>query len=388
MTDWWQDLRAHFPLCERRAYFFAGAQAPLATEVRDAIAGFLDLWNERAWRFELTEWRWFEEAATLLGSVLECDPLRIVAAESTSHAMNLAAAMVLARWTRDGRPPANVVLHHESHPASSYAWVNAARLGSPLEMRWPRPEGGMDPVDALESAIDERTLAVVATHVSHLTGERLDVIGLHDRFPERRWALLLDAAQSAGALPLAAEVQVCDFVGMPAYKWLLGPPGIGFLVVTPDWLEAVGPPFAGWASAKDVWAMDPERLELAPGGTAFRLGMPNFLGMAGAVAGLRLWTAAGSERIASRIRLLTDRLLTGLAGMELSSPTPTEWSRRAGLVAVDMADADGVMTGLFQSGIEVGVEVNRLRVDPHAYNSEDEVDRLLEHLTAVSRSTS
>ena len=47
--DWAARWRGHFPLCERRAYFFAGAQAPLATEVRQAADDFLQLGDERAW---------------------------------------------------------------------------------------------------------------------------------------------------------------------------------------------------------------------------------------------------------------------------------------------------------------------------------------------------
>jgi len=165
MTEWWEDLRSQFPLCQRRAYLFAGAQAPLSIDVRAAMEGFLDLWNERAWRLEHTEWRWFDLAAELLASILSCDPRRIVAAESTSHAMNIATAMVLGRWSRSGRPAANVVISPEAHPASSYAWLNARRLGAPIDIRWPLVDDDPSPsahAQALLDAIDERTIAVVA----------------------------------------------------------------------------------------------------------------------------------------------------------------------------------------------------------------------------------
>jgi selenocysteine lyase/cysteine desulfurase len=383
VAEWWEVLRSRFPLCSRRAYLFAGAQSPLSIDVRAAIHDFLDLWEERVWRFEQTEWRSFDQAAELLGSILECDPSRVAATESTSHAMNLATAMVLARWSRGGRRPANVVLSHESHPASSYAWVNSRRLGASVELRWPIPEPGQDPADALADSIDERTIAVVASHVSNVTGERLDVSRLTDGFPDRQFALMLDAAQSAGALPLHAEVDGCDFVGIPAYKWLFGPPGFGFLVSRESWLDDIGPPFAGWASVKDVMTMDPRRMDLAQGGVAFRLGIPNFMGAAGAAAGLKLWSEAGGQRISARIHDLTDRFLRGLGELGHSTPTPTDWPRRAGVIAVDLRDPERVMADLLEVGIEVGVELTRLRVDPHAYNTEEEIDRLLDRLAEV-----
>ena len=384
MAEWWEDLRSNFPLCERRVYLFAGAQAPLARSVRQAMEDFLDLWEDRVWRFELSEWSQFDESAVLLGEILGCDASRVIATEGTSHSMNVATSMVLAKWRAEGAPPSNIVLHRESHPASSLAWVNAKRLGAPLELRWPTPGPEESDVDALVRAVDDRTIAVVLTHVSHLTGTRLDVAAFASRYPNRSFAILLDAAQSAGALPLVTEADVCDFIGLPAYKWLFGPPGVGWLVAKPMWIEEVGPPHAGWASAADVWAMDAQELELAKGGAGFRLGIPNFLGMAGARAALRISLDAGRDRIAERIRSLTDVLLTGITGSGYSTPTPVEWQRRAGVVCIEVADATTTVDKLLEEGIEIGYEVAYLRVDPHAYNTEDEILKLIDRLPEVA----
>ena len=380
--DWAARWRGHFPLCECRAYFFAGAQAPLATEVRQATDDFLELWDERAWRFEPAGWDLLEASADLLGGLLGCDPGRVAPADSTSHAMGLATGMVLARWIREGRRPANVVLQHDSHPASTYPWINAQRLGAPVELRWAVTEDGRNAGDALAAAVDDQTLAVVVTHVSFRTGERVDIPALAGRFADRRFALMVDAAQSAGALDLSAETAVCDFIGMPAYKWLLGPPGVGFLVAGADWLDDVGPPFVGWASAREYSVMDSGHMELRTGGGSLRAGMPNFLGLAGAVAGLRLYAQAGPQPVEERIRELTDRLMTGLEMLGYGSPTPRDWASRAGVVLVDLPDAAATMSRLMDAGIEVGVEEGRLRVDPHAYNTEAEIDLLIEHLSA------
>ena len=385
--DWAQTWRAEFPLCDRRVYLFAGAQAPLATPVRRAVEDFLDVWDDKAWRFEETGWQLCDSAAELIGTLLGCRSERVALAESTSHALGLATGMVLARWTRAGQPSANVVLQGDSHPASTYAWLNAQRLGAPIELRWATPHQGQDPADALGAAVDDQTLAVVVTHVSFRTGERLDIPALAARFPSRRFALMVDTAQSAGALDLAALTELCDFVGMPSYKWLLGPPGVGFLVVAESWL-ADGPSFVGWASAREYSVMDAEHLELRPGGDAFRAGMPNFLGLAAAVAGLRLQVEAGPRRIEDRIRLLTDRLMTNLKDQGHGSPTPVDWPRRAGVVLVDLQDATATMSRLLEAGIDVGVEEGRLRVDPHAYNTEQEMDLLLEQLSDEPRVSS
>jgi len=161
----------------------------------------------------------------------------------------------------------------------------------------------------------------------------------------------------------------------------LGPPGVGFLVAGTEWLDDVGPSFVGWASAREYSVMDSEHMALRSGGGSLRAGMPNFLGLAGAVAGLQLYAQAGPRQVEERIRELTDRLMAGLEMHRYESPTPRDWAGRAGVVLVDLPDATATMSRLMDAGIEVGVEEGRLRVDPHAYNTEAEIDLLIEHLS-------
>jgi selenocysteine lyase/cysteine desulfurase len=289
--------------------------------------------------------------------------------------------MALRRGLRGRRGAANVVLERETHPAASYPWWNAARLGDPVELRWPERRPGRSPVDAVASAVDGGTIAVAVNHVSHRTGERFGVLELAEAFPERRFALIVDAAQSAGALPLAEEVAAADFVALPAYKWLLGPPGAGFLVAGEDWLADPGPPLVGYAAAADLSVpVDPRRLELAPGADGFRLGVPSQIVLAGAAAGLELWARFGADRIAGRIETLGARLADGLRQLEIPVATPAHPRERAGVFALAVPDPAWLMGELRRSGVETGAVRGMLRADVHAYNDDSDVDRLLDAL--------
>ena len=387
MTAWWEELRAELPLTSRSAYFFAGAQAPLAVSVRRAMLEVIDRWDEIGWRIADRQWDGLERTQAALAEILECPRRHIVACEGTSHAMNIAALMVLQRWRNAGGRRANVIFDREAHPAGTYGWHNLLRLGEAIEPRWLQTAPGQSDAEALAEAVDDETLAVVVTHVSHRTGERLDVRELAGLFADRHWALVVDAAQSVGALPLADEVKAADFVGFPAYKWLFGPPGVGFLVVGSSWLEDPGPPLVGWAAASDLSVpVDPRRLDLASGGDGFRLGIPNQICLAGAAAGLELLARFGQERITGRIEQLTERVFAGIDGLDLTSPTPRGWKERAGIVCLDVREPDALMRRLRERGIETGVVRGFLRVDLHAYNDEPELDRLLDELSeALSR---
>jgi selenocysteine lyase/cysteine desulfurase len=381
--EWWQELRERLPLARETAYFFAGAQGPLSDDVRAAVTSALDSWDTTGWHIHETEWSHLDDAERELSTLLGCDQARIAHTGSTTEGMSLAAAAVLARWQSVGAPQANVVLHHLGHSAGSYAWLNAVRLGSDVELRWADPRPGQSTVDALIERSDEQTIAVVVSHVNNWDGERLDVPALIERTGTgRRPAVLVDAAQSAGALDLSSLIECADFLAMPAYKWLLGPAGVGFLVIGSDWLEEPGPPMPGWAGMRTPLPLDVRRLDPAPTAASYRQGIPNFLGIGAAAAGLRLLNRAGSARIEARIRSLTETLVATLGDRGIGITTPSAFGDRAGVLTVLVgADPDGVRAALERDGVVCGVERDVLRVDVHAYNDEQDINRLVRGLS-------
>jgi cysteine desulfurase / selenocysteine lyase len=381
-ATWWEALRARLPICGERAYFFPGAHGPLSIDARAAMLGVIDEWDRHAFHVHERAEHVVEDCARGVAALAGCDASRIVFATNTSDALNIGAASVLAVWRRAGSPPANVVLHDQSHAASTYAWLNAVRLGEAIEIRIAQREPGETAVDALVRRVDGETLAVVTTHVSNWDGERLDLVELAGRFPDRSFALIADAAQSAGALPLDDVVRVCDFVGMPAYKFMLGAAGVGFLVVGERWLRDPGPTAPGWAGCVHPLPILPFSLELAPTAAAFRLGIPNYVGLAATSAGIGLLVEAGIDRVGERIHELTGLIIARLDGIGLDVTTPRSPAQRAGVLTVIHPDAPGAMARLAAAGIDVGVERTEIRVDVHAYNDESDVDRLIAVLTS------
>jgi cysteine desulfurase/selenocysteine lyase len=374
--QWWRELRARLPICNERAYFFPGAHGPLSRDARDAMTGVIDAWDRSGFEIHESEQHVVDDCARAAAALIGCDVSRVAFAGNTSDALNIGAASVLAAWRRAGRPRANVVLHHQSHAASTYPWLNAVRLGEPIEIRIAEPESE-SAADAIARRVDEDTLAVVTTHVSNWDGERLDIAELAGRFPDRSFALIVDAAQSAGAIPLADVARVADFVGMPAYKFMLGASGVAFLAIGERWLRDPGPTAPGWAGCVHPLPILPFSLELAPTAEAFRTGIPNYIGLAGSAAGLGLLADAGIERVGERIHELTELVIARLDGIGLDVTTPREWSRRAGVLTVIHPDAAGAMHRLAAAGIDVGVERSEIRVDVHAYNDEADIDRLI-----------
>src|ERR1700735_3961623 len=334
-ATWWTELPAEFPYLENHVFAWSGGQAPIATSVRAAIDRVMAAWDADPVTLSQREWGVFDgarqEVATLFGCPLE----RVAVSESTSHAMSVATAMVLARWQRAGARRANVVLHWDCHPASSYQWLVAGQQHPALTVRWASREGHEDPVEALLANADDETIAVVATHVAWRSGAALDLAELGGRRRDASWALLVDAAPSAGDT---------HFIAFPGYKWLLGPPGTGYLVIGAGWLDEPSP-ISGWAAVKD-FPVDVTEFKPLPGGAGVRYGMPSFIPLAGSQAALQLINRAGTERIAVRVDSLMGSLLKGLDDLGFDPVTPRPASERAGVCSVEVPDLPAAVAAL------------------------------------------
>jgi cysteine desulfurase / selenocysteine lyase len=375
-ATWWADLRAEFPYLQDHVFAWSGGQVPIAVSVRAAIERVMAAWDDDPVTLSQREWAVFDGAREEVATMLRCPAERVAVSESTSHAMSVATAMVLARWQRAGAPPANVVLHWDCHPASSYQWLIASQQHPSLSVRWASRGDHEDPVQALVASTDGETMAVVATHVAWRSGAALDLAALGSYHRAASWALLVDAAQSAGAVPLGLYADDIDFIGFPGYKWLLGPPGIGYLVLGADWVDEPSP-ISGWAAVRD-FPVDVTEFKPMPGGSGVRYGMPNFIPLAGSQAALRLINLAGIDRISARVADLTGSLLNGLDELGFDPVTPRPASQRAGVCSVEVPDLEQAVAALAEHRISTMPELNYIRLDLHAFNNDEDVARILD----------
>ena len=180
--------------------------------------------------------RYFDEweiLRTRLAAVVGGDPGEVALVDNTSRGSNLAVQMI-------GVPAgANIVTDPTSHPSAVWPWLLPDR--TPVEVRTV-PGGPPSTWGAgLEGLVDERTIAVIVSHVDARTGFRHDLRRLAHLAHDAGGYLMVDAAQSAGALEIHAAADGVDFMSGTVMKWLLGPPGLGFL----------------YASSTNTWTLCP-----------------------------------------------------------------------------------------------------------------------------------
>src|SRR5437867_521571 len=215
--------RALFPITAERAYMFSGGLAPAASTVQAALDRWSDLWASDPGTLYAHYQEDWEAAREGFARVIGADPDEIAITDHTSRGSNLAVQMI------DAPAGSNVVVDEFTYPSSMYPWQLPAKRH--VEIRYVAARDNKIALDDIRRQVDERTIAISVSHVSPLTGFRHDLAALAELAHARGAYLIVDAAQSAGALDVDVSRDGIDLLSCLAMKWLLGPPGVGFLFV-------------------------------------------------------------------------------------------------------------------------------------------------------------
>lgn len=363
-------FREQFAVAEAMAYFANGSIAPAARAVVEAARD----WQERWARDPQVGYRRYplllEQLRASLAAFIGCDADEIAITDNTSR------GSILAVRALADRPGRHVVVDRTTYPSSRYPWL--ALTGKALIHV---DDGGAEGPERLLSEIPEDACAVSVSHVDWFTGVRHDVDALAKGAHAKGALLIVDGSQSVGAVPVDVRKSDIDVLTGTFGKWLLGGPGLGFIYMKRALVDSVPMIEPGWRNftAKGhAWPMTdmPAR---AAGARIFEPGLPNINGLASAQAGLDLITRAGMEVVAATIAELVDRAWRGLRDMGLPLLTPSAPERRAGLLAFPCPEAPALAAFLRARMVEItGYPYGHARIDPHAYNSPEEVDRMLQ----------
>ena len=342
----------------------------------------MDKWAER-WMLDpmYHRTRYFEEWELLrsrLAELLGADADEVAIVDNTSRGSNLAIQMISAP------PDANVVIDETSHPSAIYPWLLPQKSG--VEIRKVSTAG--PDTENIKSAVDDKTLALIVSQVDPRSGFRHDLSNLADLVHAHGGYLLVDAAQSAGAVELDARAMGIDFMSGTVMKWLLGPPGVGFFYGRREHMENMQPGNVGYVGVDDPdgsHLSDP--LPFKSGAIRHEIGLASLPCIAAARQGLEIILDAGISAIERHVLGLTGLLISELTARGVRVLTPDEPTHRAGVVAFEAAQSVQLARHLHHRAVDVWgySSDHRVRADPHLYNTADDVMRMVDGLDEFMR---
>lgn len=372
----WDRWRAEFPITDKLVHLNHAGVSPISRRVVAAAGAFvhdaLSLDRPLYLRWEARTEAIRGAFASLIGAENE----EIAFVKNTSEGLSLVAAGL------DWRTGDNVIAVDGEYPSNVYPWLGLRRWG--VETRFVKPRRGRVHSADVSALLDSRTRVVSVSFVDWSSGARTDLRPIGELCRARGLLFCVDGIQGVGAVPLDVEAAQIDCLAVGGHKWLLAPEGCGFLFVSHRVLPQLQSVLHGWKSVTDADTYLPYHFDPRPDAARFEPGSPSHLSSHALGAAVELLLEVGTANIWQRIRDLTDRLVAGLKarGAEILSPWGDD--ERSGIVVFKGGeDATALALRLNHQGFVVRMRGGGVRIAPHFYINESDIDRLLERLDAV-----
>lgn len=369
-----------FDIPDDITYLNCAYMSPLLRRVRDAGVRGL---SRKCRPWEITVDDFFDgsdELRDAFATLVHAEPGDIAIIPAASYGLSTAAKnLPLAAGQ-------SILVVDEQFPSNVYPWRERAKdVGAEIRTL-ERPDDD-DWTTTVLDAIDDDTAIVALPHCRWTDGGLFDLETIGARCREASIGFAIDATQSAGAAPLdVARIQP-DFLACATYKWLMGPYSLGLLYVSKRWQREGRPIEHSWVhrsnAARFARLVDYDD-EFAPGAVRFDVGeRSNFALVPAAEAGIRQLLEWGVENVRDTASALASQIAE--RAREIGLESVPEGKRAGHYLGLKRSDGlpEDLLPKLAERNVFVSVRGPAIRITPHVYNDERDVDRLMTALEDV-----
>jgi kynureninase len=373
--------RDEFPVLDRKTHLISASLGPVSHRSRLAVEAYLDAWATKG----APDHVWFEdvfpamrELKRTFAGLAGCDTDELAITTNTSIALSTIASCLDFAGTRR-----KVILSELDFPTDAHAWLAQRRRGA--EIVWLRSEDGLTiPLEAYDAAIDDETALVMVNRVLYRSSAIVDAKAVCAIARARGALSFLDDYHGIGIVPLDLHDLGCDLYAAGTLKWLCGGPGMAFLYARRDVIPTLEPAVTGWFATRDPFSFDTEHLEFHPTARRLEHGTPPAPVFFIAQGGLDIIAEVTPERIRERQGQLTDHVIGRADDLGLAVRTPRSREARGGVVNVGVGPhAGSICHALLERDVCTDFRGDGLRISPHFFNTEEEIDRCFEELRTL-----
>jgi selenocysteine lyase/cysteine desulfurase len=360
--------RQFFPVCDEMIYFNHAGVSPISTRVVGAVENYIMLLASKGGADYAQFLEHEKNLRNLVSRLIGCKMTEVAFVKNTSQGISMVANGI--RWKKG-----DVVLIPENEfPSNVYPWMALEKKG--VKLRFIPVHEGRITIEQIEKSMTNRVRLISVSSVEYGNGFRNDIEAIGKLCSRNGIYFFVDAIQSLGAFPLDVRKARIDFLAADAHKWLLGPEGIGIFYVSDKIIDEIDPTFFGWHSV--VFDSDFDNYDFTLKGNAqkFEEGSPNMMGIFALEEAIELLMEVGIDKIQRQILHLTDVLLTGLKALDVTIMTPLGDKERSGIVSFrPKGHIEEIFKELMEHDIICAMRAGGIRVAPHFYNTEEEVDK-------------
>jgi kynureninase len=376
-----RSFRDEFPVLDGKAYLISASLGPVSRRAQRYLQEYMDVWAAEGAPDPVWMDHIFPRMGALKGTFAQmvgADPAELAITTNVSLALSTIASCL--DFSGDRR---KLVLSELDFPTDGHVWLAQRRRGADVVFL-ESPDGLTVPLEAYEAAIDEKTAAVCINRVLYRSSTLVDAKEISRMAREKGAWSVVDDFHGAGIIPVNVHDLGCDFYTTGVLKWLCGGPGLTFLYARRDLLPELEPAVTGWFAQREPFSFDTRNLAYHPSARRLESGTPAAPTAFIAQGGLDIITEVGPENIRPRIGELTDYVIRGADEAGLPVRTLRDRNGRGGLVNIGVGtDAEKVCHALLERDVCTDFRGDGIRVSPHFFTLESEIDQLFEALADI-----
>jgi len=370
-----EKIRAESPTLQKKTFMNHASRGPLHGITQKAIQEYTECWGE--FNFEETN-KVFQDARGKFGKLINAAEDEIVFTRDVTSGSRLAANMI------DYDAKSNVVCYWNDYVAQVYQALFLKKTKN-IEYRPVPDKRNRVIAEEFASKIDKNTKLVLLSHVQWLSGCRADIKEIAKIAHENEALIAVDSIQSTGALTNDVKNWNVDFLTCGTAKWLLGANQAGYFYMKKEHIDRFEPPFAGYhgvdPGSHDQPYWNVNDLVYVEDISKFMDTNPSDFLFYVSSKGMDIILEYGIKNVETRIIKLTDYLvqeLEQLGDYEFISPLESEY--RSGVINIRLPDNVDIVKKLLNDNIIVSSRYGGIRISPHFYNTEEDIDKLIAKL--------
>jgi kynureninase len=371
--------RDEFPVVRRKSYLISASLGPVSERSKRYLQEYVEAWESMG----APEPVWFgrifpriREVKRLYAGLIGADYEELAITTNVTMALSSILSCLDLSGERN-----QIVLTELDFPTDGHVSLAQRRRGAEVVFL-PSPDGITVPLETFAESIDERTALVLINRVLYRSSALLDVREICRLAREAGAWTVIDDFHGAGIVPIDVHEVGCDFHTTGVLKWLCGGPGLTFLYARKALLPTLEPTIAGWWSQREPFSFRLQELDWHPTARRFETGTHPAPTAFVAHGGLEIIREVTPERIRARQGPLTQHVIDRADGAGLVVRTPRAPETRGGVVNVRVGDhAAKVAEALYERDVCVDHRGDGIRISPHFFNTEKDIDRLFDTLS-------
>jgi selenocysteine lyase/cysteine desulfurase len=375
----WQKIYDAFPVNREMIWLNNCGTTPAGKHIVTAVTRFIQGYAEKG---ILTDVATYPEVRdrikTILAGLLNCRKEDLALIHNTAEGMNFISRGV------DLLPEDELILLENEYPSNVYPWRHWEKRGvrlifTPMEKT---PETFLE---SLRERVTAKTRLISLSAVHWCSGMPLPLSAIGALCRERGIDFVVDGAQGVGIQPIDVQKMGISYMSFSAWKWLLGPLGVGVFYIAGGNLNRLKPVFIGTDSVVREQEYFPYRDELKPTADRFTFSTANWNDWIYFAASLDFLSSLGFETVRERIFELSRQLSRGLAGIgfHVLSDAHPDWPSGIVVCEKEGISASSILSHLKKNRIVAAERLGRIRFSPHIYISPARIDEVVRVLSAV-----